>query len=69
MYEPLCHKQPVFKKSTKLPNAENLIRRLINLPTHLSVKSSDAMKICKKLNLECNNLYAKYKNIKGSSLR
>ena len=69
MYEPLCHQQPVFKKNVKLPKAENLIGRLINLPTHLAVKSTDAIKICKKLNLESKNLYAKYKNIKSTSSR
>ena len=69
MYEPLCHQQPVFRKNIKLPNAENIIRRLINLPTHLAVKSSDAIRICKKLNLECNNLYAKNKNKKSPSFR
>ncbi len=69
MYEPLCHQQPVFRKNIKLPNAENIIRRLINLPTHLAVKSSDAIRICKKLNLECNNLYAKNKIKKSPSFR
>ena len=69
MYEPLCHQQPVFRKNIKLPNAENIIGRLINLPTHLTVKSSDAIRICKKLNLECNNLYAKNKNKKSPSFR
>ena len=63
MYDPLCHQQPVFKKNIKLPKAEKLIKRLINLPTHFSVKSSDAIRICKSLNLECNNLYAKNKDI------
>ena len=67
MYEPLCHQQPVFKKNIKLPTAENLIRRLINLPTHMAVKTSDAIRICKKLNLECKNLYAK--NKKNPSFR
>jgi len=63
MYDPLCHQQPVFKKNIKLPKAEKLIKRLINLPTHFFVKSSDAIRICKSLNLECNNLYAKNKDI------
>ena len=63
MYDPLCHQQPVFKKNIKLPKAEKLIKRLINLPTHFSVKISDAIRICKSLNLECNNLYAKNKDI------
>jgi dTDP-4-amino-4,6-dideoxygalactose transaminase len=62
MYEPLCHQQPVFKKNIKLPNAERIIKKLINLPTHLLVKPADAVKICKNLNLECNKLYGKNKN-------
>ena len=65
MYEPLCHQQPVFKKNIKLPKAENSIKRLINLPTHLGVNPSDAIRICKKLDLECKKLYEKYKNIKS----
>ena len=69
MYEPLCHQQPVFKKNVKLPKAEDLIGRLINLPTHMAVKTSDAIRICKKLNLECKNLYAKNKNKKSPSFR
>ena len=67
MYEPLCHQQPVFKKNFKLPEAENLIARLINLPTHLHVKPSDAVRICKNINFECKNLYEK-KNIKSTSI-
>jgi dTDP-4-amino-4,6-dideoxygalactose transaminase len=62
MYEPLCHQQPVFKKNIKLPNAEKIIKKLINLPTHLLVKPADAVKICKNLNLECKKLYGKKKN-------
>jgi perosamine synthetase len=63
MYEPLCHQQPVFKKKIKLPNAEIYIKRLINLPTHLRVKTSDAIKICRNLNLACKSLYANKSNI------
>ena len=65
MYEPLCHQQPVFKKNIKLPKAEDSIKRLINLPTHLGVNSSDALRICEKLDLECKKLYEKYENIKS----
>jgi dTDP-4-amino-4,6-dideoxygalactose transaminase len=67
MYEPLCHQQPFFKRNIKLPKAEKLIKRLINLPTHLLVKPVDAMKICKNLNLECKNLYGKNTNIQSFS--
>tara|TARA_Y100000816_G_scaffold64751_1_gene42970 strand:- start:2036 stop:3181 length:1146 start_codon:yes stop_codon:yes gene_type:complete len=69
MYEPLCHQQPVFKKNIKLPKAESSIKRLINLPTHLGVNPSDAIRICKKLDLECKKLYEKYKNNKSISDR
>jgi perosamine synthetase len=59
MYEPLCHQQPIFrnKNKTKLPVAEEAIKRLINLPTHPSVSDNDANKICNLLISECNNLY------------
>ena len=67
MYEPLCHQQPVFKKNIKLPNAEKIIKKLINLPTHPLVKPADAIKICKNLNLECKNLYGKNKNMQSFS--
>ena len=69
MYEPLCHQQPVFKKNIKLHKAEESIKRLINLPTHLSVNASDAIRICKKLDLECRKLYEKYKNNTSISYR
>ena len=69
MYEPLCHQQPVFKKNIKLHKAEDSIKRLINLPTHLNVDASDAIRICKKLDLECRKLYEKYKNNTSISYR
>ncbi len=65
MYEPLCHKQPVFnsKSKLKLLKAEKTIKSLINLPTHLFVKPTDAIRICKNLNEICRNLYGKKKSI------
>ena len=71
MYEPLCHKQPVFKLKSKikLSKAEKAIKRLINLPTHLFVKPTDAIRICKNLNEGCKNLYAKKRSIKSFSFR
>ena len=59
MYQPLCHLQPVFRniKKIKLPVAENMIKILINLPTHPNISTNDAKKICKYLIAECKNLY------------
>jgi len=69
MYEPLCHQQPVFKKKIRLVKAEESIKRLINLPTHPGVNISDAIRICKKLNLECKKLYEKNENKKSIGYR
>tara|TARA_B110000858_G_C17782635_1_gene465569 strand:- start:680 stop:1804 length:1125 start_codon:yes stop_codon:yes gene_type:complete len=59
MYEPLCHKQPLYsgKSKIKLPVAERAIKEIINLPTHPKVSFADANKICKYLILECEKLY------------
>mgnify|MGYP002882884519 CR=1 FL=1 len=51
MYEPLVHQQPVFKKNRKykLKNAEKICGKLINLPTHLYVKTKDAVRISRAI--------------------
>ena len=58
MYEPLCHQQPVFKflAGSKLPQAEQSIKKLINLPTHYGVTTADAKRISKYLKKEIANL-------------
>lgn len=50
MYEPLCHLQPASRTlgdftPPRLPVAEECIRRLINLPTHMAVSEDDARRV------------------------
>jgi perosamine synthetase len=46
MYEPLCHRQPLFAAAARpLPGAESVCGRLINLPTHPGVSETDAARV------------------------
>jgi len=46
MYEPLCHQQPYYAErsqyAARLPVAESVVGRLINLPTHMGVDEDGA---------------------------
>lgn len=49
MYEPLCHRQPVFAghpdAAIRLPGADSVCGRLINLPTHPGVDEAAARRL------------------------
>lgn len=50
MYDPLCHLQPLFRPSHRhrpgdFPVAEKAIAQLINLPTHMGVEETDAVRV------------------------
>ena len=53
-------------RSTALKILEDIgFEAIDNLPTHLFVKPTDAIRICKNLNEGCKNLYAKKRSIKS----
>jgi len=60
MYEPLCHKQPVFNdyisKTLRLPVSEESMKRLICLPIYPSLEMEDIIRVCESLDKELNNL-------------
>jgi perosamine synthetase len=50
MYEPLCHRQPFYLNKRKyspktMPVSEDIMERLVNLPTHMDIDFDDAQKI------------------------
>ncbi|KAF0146433.1 MAG: Glutamine--scyllo-inositol transaminase [Nitrospirae bacterium] len=53
MYEPLCHQQPYYaakhNSPSKFPVAIDVISRLINLPTHMSIGKDGARSIAEGL--------------------
>lgn len=52
MYEPLCHRQPYYApghEGLSLPVAEDMIGRLVNLPTHVGVSLAAAGRIAESL--------------------
>ncbi len=57
MYEPLCHLQPLFRKSHRhrkgdFPVAEYCMERLICLPTHLALSDNDLKRVTNALKKE-----------------
>jgi dTDP-4-amino-4,6-dideoxygalactose transaminase len=54
MYEPLCHQQPFYLDKYEyspiiMPISEDVIGRLVNLPTHMNINFDDAEKIARGL--------------------
>jgi dTDP-4-amino-4,6-dideoxygalactose transaminase len=62
MYEPLCHQQPYYAQqpqyAIRLPKAESVVGRLINLPTHMGVDEEGARLIARTLSAVVRELAA-----------
>jgi dTDP-4-amino-4,6-dideoxygalactose transaminase len=54
LHYPLLHKMKIFNCDEKLPNAEQLVTRLINIPIHQNLELKDLEHIIERLNYYAN---------------